>query len=311
MATGHRKSVPHSIQYLLIPGLMPCIDLSMNKQRCPNCDTPAKKVLEYREGWIAICGSCRLQWSARNQDIPEKETDLPNTYSHYLNPANLNLKAYKPFLDFFSFASRRWPDRKLRILDVGCGNGSFMRAAMVEGHDVRGIEANEALAAYMPSEILERVSFMRAQDFSFEGGHFDIITFWDSFEHIPDAFAILSDIEPNLNNDGIVYLRVNNRWDIYNIVTDILQLVLPGYGKAATRECFNFPYHAWNFSFSAMCGLLSKGNWEIIEFAATDTPVERLTSNKLFGLIIKVAYLSNKIISGGKIGDYYIAKRPS
>ena len=281
----------------------------MKKQNCPNCGQPAKTVLEYEEGWIASCGICRLQWSERSQDIPETEIVLPDIYSHYLNPANLNVEAYQPYRDFFDFVSHQFPDREIRILDVGCGNGAFMRTALARGHNVRGIEANEALAAYMPAEILERVSFLRAQDFSYKDGYFDLITFWDSFEHIPDAFELLKDVEPNLSKDGILYLRVNNRWDIYNIVTDILRLVSPKHGYAATRNCFNFPYHAWNFSYPAMRELLIKGNWQIVKFTATDTPVERLTSNYFFGFVIRIAYLVNKIISGGKIGDYYVTRK--
>ena len=132
------------------------------------------------------------------------------------------------------------------------------------------------------------------------------MTFWDSFEHLENAFEILSKIRPFLKEGGIVYLRVNNNRDIYNWITRFLLILTPELGKRMLKNCFGLPWHRWNFSYTGMRNLLAKNNWGIIHFSPSETPASRFTSNPFIIFLIRCAYLINRLIRGGKIGNYYL-----
>ena len=151
-----------------------------------------------------------------------------------------------------------------------------------------------------------RIHFGLAEEFYCQDDPFDVITFWDSFEHMEKAFDLLERLKDYLKPGGLVYLRVNNNWDVFNILTLLALRVAPGIGKSLLKACFNFPDHCWNFSRQAMCDMLESRGWCTIIVRIGETPASRLSSNLFFRLVIRVAYLVNAMLGGGKIGNYYV-----
>lgn len=278
--------------------------------RCPACDSQAINEHTYHEGTIFICTSCPLQWA--RHDTAMLPDLITNPDSLYMKPESItDPSRYRPFLDFFKFVAKNIPRKKLRILDVGCGSGVFVGAGLAAGHDVIGIERDAALARFMPDQIKTRVRFMPAESITSDEGCFDVITFWDSFEHLDNPFAIIEKINSNLAPDGLFFLRVNNSFDIYNMLTKVALSIYPRLGEKLLKGCFNFPSHAWNFALEPMRAMLNKSGFEIVYFRPDDTPADRLTGNRLLASLFKLAYQINNIIGGGKAGEYYLRKRSS
>lgn len=84
------------------------------------------------------------------------------------------------------------------LLDVGCGDGSFLSCMQARGWDVIGVELDEGgvRAAQLKGVRVSPVDF---QDFKWDGPPFDLITFWHVLEHLPSprkalwkAFELLS-----------------------------------------------------------------------------------------------------------------------
>ena len=81
------------------------------------------------------------------------------------------------------------------ILDYGCGNGSFLKHAQAEvynswsGYDIAG-QNHEGVAMTSPSH-----------------GNFDVVCFWDVWEHLPDVEQVLID----LNFPEHLYFSLPNR----------------------------------------------------------------------------------------------------
>jgi SAM-dependent methyltransferase len=102
------------------------------------------------------------------------------------------------------------PERNLRILDIGCGTGLFLKLAREVGHDVSGIELSESAAEYgrqvysLPIQCATLESADLAED------SFDVVTMWHVLEHLPDPIAALAKVRRVLRPDGVVLFAVPN-----------------------------------------------------------------------------------------------------
>ncbi len=273
---------------------------------CPNCQNTEPLSLQYPEGVMYLCSKCRLQWAAIDKG---EQAFIPSDNLHYLNPESLgNPLTYQPYCDFFSYLGRRFEKQSLRILDIGAGGGAFVQTCLALGHDPVGVEADTRLAMFMPPEVQARTHFGLAESIDFGDERFDVITFWDVFEHLESNFELLDRISSLLLPGGVVYLRVNNTHDLYNAVSQAMIKVVPPLGKIVQKSCFNFPSHCWNFSKESITSMLNRRGWRIEHSCIGETPSFRLTSNSLFRLAIETIYAVNRVIGGGKIGNYFLVK---
>jgi len=190
---------------------------------------------------------------------------------------------------------------------VGSGNGAFLEECLRQGHDPIGVEPDKSLCDVIPEEALKYVIFKRIEEVDKFDGLFNVITFWDSFEHLDNSFELLNNLKPYLKENGIIYLRVNNNRDITNLLTIFVLSLFPLAGKRMLRVCFGFPGHVWNFSQKGMRNLLVKHGWRIIFWKFNETPVSRFTKNPLLTWLIRSGYLINRLIRQGKIAEYYIS----
>lgn len=274
---------------------------------CPACENAPSKNVEYAEATIHLCSQCGLQWAT----FKDTEINLA-TFNHpYMDPKNLDVRDYGPYRDFFSTLSKLDARDDLKILDIGSGNGVFIREALQKGYDTWGVENDLTLKPLINDEIKNRIYFKSAEELGDLGETFDVITFWDSFEHIGDPFALLNSLRSLLNKDGFVFIRTNNNHDIYNLVTKGLLWLFPPVGKAMLHGCFHLPYHHWNFNHASLEAMLHTSSWGIIQSRATETPSRRLTRSPVIRLAIEMAYFVNRLIRGGKIGEYFLRPRPS
>jgi 2-polyprenyl-3-methyl-5-hydroxy-6-metoxy-1,4-benzoquinol methylase len=97
------------------------------------------------------------------------------------------------------------------ILDVGCGLGFFLRALDPSRWDRYGIEPmpvpyREAGSALGSDRVLNTELTAAA----LPPGKFDVITFWDSLEHLPNPRAELQEARRLLRPGGIVLIGLPN-----------------------------------------------------------------------------------------------------
>lgn len=106
-------------------------------------------------------------------------------------------------------------DRAGRILDVGCGVGNFLAHAKKTGlHDLWGIDFdNDAVAAGKKTFGLEHLEVADLHEFVQKHPelHFNLITFFDVFEHIDNHNAFINDIQERLLPNGSIALSVPYR----------------------------------------------------------------------------------------------------
>jgi len=95
------------------------------------------------------------------------------------------------------------------ILDVGCGNGSFVDAAMEQGYNIKGIELSQtavdiAQAFNLP---VQNVDFFSSE---IEVSSFDVLSMFEVIEHLPDPVRFLKRAEQVVKPGGLIYLTTPN-----------------------------------------------------------------------------------------------------
>jgi len=102
--------------------------------------------------------------------------------------------------------------RKGRLLDIGCGQGFFIKhLAPYSSWEVSGCEISPSATKFAKESLgLERIFCGKVEDSDFSKNHFDIITLWDVIEHIPDPDPMLSFLSTLLHDDGFLFLHTPN-----------------------------------------------------------------------------------------------------
>jgi SAM-dependent methyltransferase len=97
--------------------------------------------------------------------------------------------------------------KKLRVLDVGAGAGTFLKYMQRRGHDVSGIEMNGELAKRVSSELGVSVFGGTLEQFETRE-RFDLITLWDVLEHMIDPRESLQQLKQLLAPEGSIVIGV-------------------------------------------------------------------------------------------------------
>lgn len=87
-----------------------------------------------------------------------------------------------------------------RLLDLGCGDGSWLLTARSRGWQVTGTELNPALARAEGLDVHESLDAVT--------GPFDVITSWHSLEHMKDPRATLAQAAKLLKPGGWLFVAV-------------------------------------------------------------------------------------------------------
>jgi SAM-dependent methyltransferase len=129
------------------------------------------------------------------------------------------------------------------LLDVGCGEGTFLLAARKDGWTVAGTEMNPALAREQGLEVVE--------DLAAFGGkrEFDCVTMWHSLEHMRDPMAVVRAVHPLLKREGWLFVAVPDAggWQARFSGEDWLHLDVPRHLYHFGRESLRLLHEKCGF----------------------------------------------------------------
>lgn len=97
-----------------------------------------------------------------------------------------------------------------KSLDIGCGNGEFILAMQRHGFEAWGIEVNPEAEKFTGKRLEGRILYKDIKECGFLPKSFDIITMFQSLEHIYDLTELFSEINKVLKDDGLLYICVPN-----------------------------------------------------------------------------------------------------
>ena len=140
------------------------------------------------------------------------------------------------------------------LLDVGCGTGDFLKAALEDHWKISGIEPN-LKARTIANKKTNNVVFDTDQLFKFQPESFDVITLWHVLEHLPDLEKHFKVFKSLLKEHGTLIIAVPNfhSYDAkyYN-----------SYWAA-----YDVPRHLWHFSKQAISKLAENEFMKVVNIS--------------------------------------------
>ncbi len=160
---------------------------------------------------IVKCPKCGIVYAKRRLN----ESGLPKYWGDYLSRIHVHdpeavEKRNKMYQIDYAFSSQFVPSGK--VLDVGCGNGSFMSVYEQHGYDVVGVEYGKEAADTAEKQHSVRYGVFDEMDFGEE--KFDLVIFRGVLQYVPypkkyieKAISLLSSgghlfitAQPNMNS---------------------------------------------------------------------------------------------------------------
>jgi SAM-dependent methyltransferase len=164
------------------------------------------------------CQNCELHWWEPLKIIPEfYESEIFEGYIPFHEGIRLGIEHYHQ--QFFTQFPK---DVKGRLLDIGCGDGVFLREAQKHGFEVWGIDfdsksietAKKSLGVYTlyPMSLEEFYEYAKKNNLTF-----DVITFFEVLEHQDNPNKFLEMVKELLKPLGYITGSVPNRESYFEI----------------------------------------------------------------------------------------------
>jgi len=109
-------------------------------------------------------------------------------------------------------------DRNSKILDIGCGFGTFVLACRKNGYEAYGLDINSyeidfakrRMKNELPAYAGDAYLLASGKLLPFQNESFSVITFWDVLEHIPDYRKVLDEADRVLKPGGMIFSSTPN-----------------------------------------------------------------------------------------------------
>ena len=185
-----------------------------NVDRCPACGTVAGGTADHLGCQLSSCDACGLWfWPARTAADYEAVYDT----AEYQQVQTDDLEATTDPLQFArhptyaSFFREAKPEGGKRLLDLGCGVGRFLHAALKLGWDVRGIDASAKAIEIGKRTATFPLSTETLQQLRDSGARFDVVTAFEVLEHLERPVDVLRSVSEVLAPGGLFFGTVPNR----------------------------------------------------------------------------------------------------
>ncbi len=149
----------------------------------------------------------------RTQNIPENLDKYYESHEYLSHSKNNSLKS--KIYQFIQKLNEKYKIKIIsrfkksgKILDYGCGDGSFLKFMQDHNFSVLGYEPNNKASKIASLKIGEKNIVSSLENI--ENNSLDIITLWHVLEHIPNPEEILSQLKSKLKENGILIIAVPN-----------------------------------------------------------------------------------------------------
>lgn len=121
-----------------------------------------------------------------------------------------------------------YPDRLLRVLDIGCAGGGFVRSLLDEGHYAVGLEGSDYCSSrgkfewaalggknLFNCDVTRHFAVMSVGEIGTSPNYFDVVTAWEVMEHFRPAELpqVIKNVKSHLRDRGIWVMSVSEQND--------------------------------------------------------------------------------------------------
>lgn len=169
---------------------------------CYLCNRPTRIFLKVKNKSILRCDNCKLTYT---RDVTSRigiiREDSQKFVREYLTEAPL----YKEYFDTIIKIILTHKKKPQSLLDVGCGVGIFLKKVKEIGWNAIGVDMSSSAVQYARNHgLVVRVG--KIEELKFKSGSFDVITLFQTIEHIEDPLKILNKVYSLLRKGGILMI---------------------------------------------------------------------------------------------------------
>ena len=218
--------------------------------RCLLCnkeltDIIANRLRNGQQANVYYCKRCRLGALENKGTRKDLKAFYKNDYRKIFTPkigkpasAEELFETYNPFQQQRINLIRRHLKKDMKLLEIGCSAGMFLKQAKKYVKEIVGIDYDTKSAKYAAKKCSCRVYDTELQNSGLPLKEFDIICILQSLEHMNDPHNFLNGIKPYLKPKGLIYLEVPNLFDALLYVYK-----LPGH-----KQFYFHSAHRWYFT---------------------------------------------------------------
>jgi len=202
-------------------------------EKCPVCSNAIfnKTGMILPEGELLSCNTCTQLLSQCSEDRYFKSMEDFNVEQGTLANNEKTLKrAYrlhsKRLEKCVNLINKKKDD--LKLLDVGCSSGSFLKSAKEYGlTNISGVEpAEKAAQTAINNGFHVDIGFL--EDINLKENSYDIVTLFEVIEHLKEPHSLLNECHRILDKNGILLISTGNtnswtvemvkeKWDYFDI----------------------------------------------------------------------------------------------
>jgi ubiquinone/menaquinone biosynthesis C-methylase UbiE len=179
-------------------------------------------------------------------------------------------------------------ENKVKLLDIGCGIGYFLHLAKREGYEVEGADISVWAGKYSKEKYNIDVITGNFLEISFTDKSYDLVTLWQTIEHLPTPNLFLEKIYKILKPGGYVCIAT----------PDVESWIARFYGRF--WNCYMPDEHICLFDFKSMKTILQKNGFDpykIKRIHEREFINEQIEYSKLFIIrVIKNIVLETKVL---------------
>ncbi len=194
-------------------------NLEWNIDACPACGSKKSSERATFKGLpVYECGLCELQW----QSPQPSDERLAQIYGNYYFLGSDEAENHKQKLEMKRATASLYLDQigsyldksQGAVLEIGCGQGEFLKEAIVRGYSVTGVEysdvacstARKVLSEVAGSTDRYRIEQGELENVELNPGFFDVCVMNDVIEHVRDPKRTLLRIRELLKPGGTLFL---------------------------------------------------------------------------------------------------------
>ena len=228
---------------------------------CPVCETTDVAVVQQGVEGGKVHGKAAdvsvLRCAACDLDFLDTWDDAPRAFAFYAHddyvyvPDVDDAVAAGTFDEYAYYLDRVRPflNAKTRVLDIGCGDGRFLRMVRPHAGTVIGTEMTPALVSRLRAEGFE--IWDRALEQMPATQPFDVVCLHAVLEHVPNVLAFLLDLKRFLHEGSQLFLTVPHGLDPLTSYYDVEE-----YRRFYYRE-----YHFYYFTARSLERLLDRAGY--------------------------------------------------
>lgn len=228
---------------------------------------------------VVRCDSCKLVSLAHSEVLASAQAYFDHYWEQRWGPVYNERKAE---VRAMAIAKCEWLEHVAgktgRLLDMGCGDGSFLGAAKSRGWEVNGIEVAEVAARRAEAKVGVGRILQSLEAAQYQNHCFDVVTLWDVIEHLPDPVGTLRQLVRILRMGGKVIISTPNASSLLHRLAHYAYWCTLKRWTLPVRLIY-FPEHLHYFDRKTLTDALTRAGFSRVKFESNSKAPKGLFDN--------------------------------